>query len=173
LKEPSSQGALACSKLTQKEMALMDEQSKTEQPARELTIREAMLPEKVRLWRAKLSTKAKQQKRWRFTGHADTPIRRHADTPKRPYAPSSPCFRLFLACEINFHLVTFSGIVFQRSFRDGLPRLPKTTAKHSSYEPRVTILGSDRSRGPSTRWHLPRRCRISGEKRADPQEHLV
>jgi len=44
----------------------MDEQSKTEQPARELTVREAMLPEKVRLWRAKLSTKAKQQKRWRF-----------------------------------------------------------------------------------------------------------
>jgi RNA-directed DNA polymerase len=54
------------SKQTQKERALMDEQSKTEQPARELTLREAMLPEKVRLWRATLSTKAKQQKRWRF-----------------------------------------------------------------------------------------------------------
>lgn len=44
----------------------MDEQSKTEQPARELTLREAILPEKVRLWRATLSAKAKQQKRWRF-----------------------------------------------------------------------------------------------------------
>jgi RNA-directed DNA polymerase len=40
--------------------------SKTENPARELTLREAKLPEKVRAWRAKLSTKAKQEKRFRF-----------------------------------------------------------------------------------------------------------
>jgi hypothetical protein len=73
-----SQGALACSKLTQKETALMDEQSKTEQPARELRLREAMLPEKVRLWRAKLSTKAKQQKRWRFYSLYD--LIRHPET---------------------------------------------------------------------------------------------
>jgi RNA-directed DNA polymerase len=56
----------------------MDEQSKTEQPARELTLREAMLPEKVRLWRAKLSTKAKQQKRWRFYSLYD--LIRHSET---------------------------------------------------------------------------------------------
>src|SRR6266487_960301 len=31
-----------------------------------LTMREAMLPEKLRVWRAKLSTKAKQEKRFRF-----------------------------------------------------------------------------------------------------------
>jgi len=42
------------------------ETSKTEQRAAELTFREAMLPEKVRAWRAKLSTKAKQEKRFRF-----------------------------------------------------------------------------------------------------------
>jgi RNA-directed DNA polymerase len=42
------------------------ETSKTEQPAAERTLREAMLPEKVREWRAKLSTKAKQEKRFRF-----------------------------------------------------------------------------------------------------------
>ena len=42
------------------------EPSKTENPVRELTVREAKLPEKVRVWRAKLSTKAKQQKRFRF-----------------------------------------------------------------------------------------------------------
>lgn len=42
------------------------ETSKTEKPARELTFREALLPEKVREWRAKLSTKAKQEKRFRF-----------------------------------------------------------------------------------------------------------
>src|SRR5260370_8578320 len=32
----------------------------------ELRVREAMLPEKLRVWRAKLSTKAKQEKRFRF-----------------------------------------------------------------------------------------------------------
>lgn len=42
------------------------ETSKTEQRAAELTFREAILPEKVREWRAKLSTKAKQEKRFRF-----------------------------------------------------------------------------------------------------------
>ena len=42
------------------------EPSKTENLARELTVREAKLPEKVREWRAKLSTKAKQEKRFRF-----------------------------------------------------------------------------------------------------------
>ena len=42
------------------------ETSKTEQPGVELTFREALLPEKVREWRAKLSTKAKQEKRFRF-----------------------------------------------------------------------------------------------------------
>src|ERR1700745_2765474 len=42
------------------------EPSKTENSVRELTVREAKLPEKVRAWRAKLSTKAKQQKRFRF-----------------------------------------------------------------------------------------------------------
>ena len=42
------------------------EPSKTENPVKELTVREAKLPEKVRVWRAKLSTKAKQQKRFGF-----------------------------------------------------------------------------------------------------------
>lgn len=42
------------------------ETSKTEKPVRELTYREALLPGKVREWRAKLSTKAKQEKRFRF-----------------------------------------------------------------------------------------------------------
>jgi RNA-directed DNA polymerase len=42
------------------------EPSKTENPVKELTVREAKLPEKVRTWRAKLSTKAKQQKRFCF-----------------------------------------------------------------------------------------------------------
>src|ERR1700745_3390902 len=42
------------------------EPSKTENSVRELTVREAKLPEKVRAWRAKLSPKAKQQKRFRF-----------------------------------------------------------------------------------------------------------
>ena len=42
------------------------EPSKTEDSVRELTLREAKLPEKVRAWRAKLSAKAKQEKRYRF-----------------------------------------------------------------------------------------------------------
>ena len=42
------------------------ERSKTEERARELNLREAILPGKVRLWRAKLSTKAKQEKHYRF-----------------------------------------------------------------------------------------------------------
>ena len=42
------------------------ERSNTEDQAKELSVREAMLPGKVREWRAKLSTKAKQQKRYRF-----------------------------------------------------------------------------------------------------------
>jgi RNA-directed DNA polymerase len=42
------------------------ETSKTEEQAKEQSVREAMLPGKVRLWRAKLSTKAKQEKRYRF-----------------------------------------------------------------------------------------------------------
>jgi RNA-directed DNA polymerase len=42
------------------------ETSKTEKAAGELTFREALLPAKVREWRAKLSTKAKQEKRFRF-----------------------------------------------------------------------------------------------------------
>ena len=42
------------------------EASKTEKRSSELTLREAMLPVKVSDWRAKLSTKAKQEKRFRF-----------------------------------------------------------------------------------------------------------
>jgi RNA-directed DNA polymerase len=42
------------------------ERSKTEEQAKELSIREAMLPGKIRDWRAKLGTKAKQEKRYRF-----------------------------------------------------------------------------------------------------------
>lgn len=38
----------------------------TEKPAAELSMREAKLPAKLREWRAKLSTKAKQEKRFRF-----------------------------------------------------------------------------------------------------------
>ena len=54
------------------------EASKTEKRSRELTLREAMLPGKVSDWRAKLSTKAKQEKRFRFyslyglISHAET-----------------------------------------------------------------------------------------------------
>jgi RNA-directed DNA polymerase len=54
------------------------ETSKTEKRGGELTLREAMLPAKVSGWRAKLSTKAKQEKRFRFyslyglVSHAET-----------------------------------------------------------------------------------------------------
>jgi RNA-directed DNA polymerase len=54
------------------------ERSKTEKREGELTLREAMLPAKVSGWRAKLSTKAKQEKRFRFyslyglISHAET-----------------------------------------------------------------------------------------------------
>jgi len=54
------------------------ETSKTEKRGGELTLREAMLPAKVSGWRAKLSTKAKQEKRFRFyslyglISHAET-----------------------------------------------------------------------------------------------------
>jgi RNA-directed DNA polymerase len=41
-------------------------QPTTEEPTEELTIREAMLPGKLRDWRAKLSAKAKQEKQCRF-----------------------------------------------------------------------------------------------------------
>ena len=54
------------------------ETSTTEKRAGELTLREAILPAKVSDWRAKLSTKAKQEKRFRFyslyglISHAET-----------------------------------------------------------------------------------------------------
>src|ERR1700693_3501666 len=54
------------------------EASKTEKRGGELTLREAMLPAKVSDWRAKLSSKAKQEKRFRFyslyglISHAET-----------------------------------------------------------------------------------------------------
>src|ERR1700736_2309594 len=54
------------------------ETSTTEKRGGELTLREAILPAKVSDWRAKLSTKAKQEKRFRFyslyglIGHAET-----------------------------------------------------------------------------------------------------
>jgi RNA-directed DNA polymerase len=54
------------------------EASKTEKRGAEWTLREAMLPAKVSVWRAKLSTKAKQEKRFRFyslyglISHAET-----------------------------------------------------------------------------------------------------
>ena len=44
----------------------MSDQPTTAQAAAELTIREAMLAPKLRDWRAKLSAKAKQEKRYRF-----------------------------------------------------------------------------------------------------------
>jgi len=59
---------LAGTKRTQKEPGLigMSDQPTTGQEAEELTLREAMLPTKLREWRAKLSAKAKQEKRFRF-----------------------------------------------------------------------------------------------------------
>jgi RNA-directed DNA polymerase len=44
----------------------MEKPPTTEEEPPELTLREALLPEKLRVWRAKLSTKAKQEKRFRF-----------------------------------------------------------------------------------------------------------
>ena len=50
----------------------------TEELAAEHSVREAMLPERLRDWRAKLSAKAKQEKRYRFyslygmVSHPDT-----------------------------------------------------------------------------------------------------
>jgi hypothetical protein len=44
----------------------MENQPTTEDWQGELTIREAELPPKLRDWRAKLSAKAKQEKRYRF-----------------------------------------------------------------------------------------------------------
>src|SRR6266850_4823153 len=44
----------------------MEKPPATEEGPPELTLREAMLPDKLRVWRAKLSTKAKQEKRFRF-----------------------------------------------------------------------------------------------------------
>lgn len=53
---------------TQKEPGLigMSDQPKTEPVEAKLTVREAGLPPKLRDWRAKLSAKAKQEKRYRF-----------------------------------------------------------------------------------------------------------
>ena len=44
----------------------MSDQPMTEEAEVELTTREALLPPKLRDWRAKLSAKAKQEKRYRF-----------------------------------------------------------------------------------------------------------
>lgn len=44
----------------------MKVQPTTEEAEKELTVREAGLPPKLRDWRAKLSAKAKQEKRYRF-----------------------------------------------------------------------------------------------------------
>jgi hypothetical protein len=77
------------------------EPSKTENLARELTVREAKLPEKVREWRAKLSTKAKQERRFRFyslyglISHLDT-LRGGVGTGSRqPRGARSSFFRSF------------------------------------------------------------------------------
>ena len=59
---------MAGTEWTQKEPGLigMRDQSMTEQAEEELSIREVTLPPKLRGWRAKLSAKAKQEKRFRF-----------------------------------------------------------------------------------------------------------
>jgi RNA-directed DNA polymerase len=44
----------------------MENQPTTEKEQQDLSMREAMLPPKLRDWRAKLSAKAKQQKHYRF-----------------------------------------------------------------------------------------------------------
>src|ERR1700733_14103344 len=56
----------------------MENQPTTEKEQESLSMREAMLPPKLRDWRAKLSAKAKQEKRYRFyslygmVSHPDT-----------------------------------------------------------------------------------------------------
>lgn len=65
---------------TQREPGLigMSDQPTTGKAGKELSVREAMLPPKLRDWRAKLSAKAKQEKRYRFyslyglVGHPET-----------------------------------------------------------------------------------------------------
>ena len=60
---------MAGTKRTQREPELIGKvktQPTTEQKAVELTLREALLPTRLRDWRAKLSAKAKQEKRYRF-----------------------------------------------------------------------------------------------------------
>jgi len=60
---------LAGTKRTQKVLELigrMKIRSKTEELEAEHPVREALLPERLRDWRAKLSAKAKQEKRYRF-----------------------------------------------------------------------------------------------------------
>jgi len=60
---------LAGTKRTQREPELIGTvktDPTTEQKAVELTVREAMLPTRLRDWRAKLSAKAKQEKKYRF-----------------------------------------------------------------------------------------------------------
>jgi len=60
---------LAATKWTQRELELIGKvkaQPTTEQRAVELTLREATLPLSLQNWRAKLSAKAKQEKRYRF-----------------------------------------------------------------------------------------------------------
>src|SRR5207247_7086186 len=64
-----SEGALAGAKQTQRVLGAdwgMSNPPTTGKLEAELPVREAMLPAKLRDWRAKLSTKAKQEKRFRF-----------------------------------------------------------------------------------------------------------
>jgi RNA-directed DNA polymerase len=62
----------------------MSDQPTTEEVAVELTIREAMLPPKLRDWRAKLSAKAKQEKLYRF--YSLYGLVTHAETLKAAWA---------------------------------------------------------------------------------------
>ena len=60
---------MAGTKQTQREPGLigrMKDRPMTEEAGAELSVREAVLPSKLRDWRAKLSAKAKQEKRYRF-----------------------------------------------------------------------------------------------------------